>query len=114
IADNRLLDDRSSADWVAHISAELAALPEVQILLRTAVFGVYDHGTYTALERVNDHVAVPPQHEPRQRLWRIHARRCVLAAAAIERPLPFGDNDRPGVRLPRAGPTFLERSALPP
>ena len=35
IAENRALDDRSSADWAAHIAAELAALPDVRILLRT-------------------------------------------------------------------------------
>ena len=38
---------------------------------RTTVFGVYDHGTYGALERVNDHVLEPPEHQPRQRFWRI-------------------------------------------
>ena len=47
---------------------------------RTTVFGVYDGGTYGAVERVNDHVPVPPAHEPRQRLWRIVAKRAVLAA----------------------------------
>ena len=61
--------------------------------------GVYDGGTYAALERVNDHVATPPAHEPRQRLWRIVAKRAVLCAGAIERPIVFGDNDRPGVML---------------
>ena len=114
IADNRVLNDRSSADWVAQMAAELAALPDVRILLRSTVFGVYDHGTYAALERVNDHVAVPPEYEPRQRLWRIHARRCVLAAGAIERPLVFGDNDRPGVMLAGAVRTYLNRYAVAP
>ena len=114
IADNRVLNDRSSADWVAQMAGELAALPDVRILLRSTVFGVYDHGTYAALERVNDHVAVPPEHEPRQRLWRIHTRRCVLAAGAIERPLVFGDNDRPGVMLAGAVRAYLNRFALAP
>ncbi len=41
----------------------------------------------------------PPPFEPRQRAWRIVAKRCVLAAGAIERPLVFGNNDRPGVML---------------
>ena len=36
----------------------------------------YDDGTYGALERVNDHLAAPPAHQPRQRLWRIVAKRC--------------------------------------
>ena len=114
IAEARVLDERSSADWVAHIAAELAALPDVRILPRTTVFGVYDHGTYAALERVNDHVAAPPEHEPRQRFWRIHAKRCVVAAGAIERPLVFGDNDRPGIMLAGAVRTYLNRYAVAP
>ena len=46
-----------AAEWVADVAAELAALPDVRIMTRTTVFGVYDGGTYGALERVNDHVA---------------------------------------------------------
>src|SRR5215475_8853318 len=114
IADNRVLNDRCAADWVGQMAAELAALPDVRILMRSTLFGVYDHGTYAALERVNDHVAVPAAHEPRQRLWRICARRCVLAAGAIERPLVFGDNDRPGIMLAGAVRTYLNRYAVAP
>ena len=63
------------------------------------MFGVYDGGTYGALERVNDHLPSPPEHQPRQRLWRIVAKRCVVAAGAIERPIVFAGNDTPGVML---------------
>ena len=101
-------------EWAAHIAAELAALPDVRIMPRTTVVGVYDDGTYSALERVNDHLAEPPEHEPRQRLWRIVAKRCVLAAGAIERPLVFGDNDRPGVMLAGAVRAYLNRYAAAP
>jgi methylglutamate dehydrogenase subunit C len=114
IAEHRAVADRSGADWVAHIEAELAALPEVRVMRRTTVVGVYDGGTYSALERVNDHLAEPPAHEPRQRLWRIFARRCVLAAGAIERPLAFGNNDRPGIMLAGAVRTYLNRYAVAP
>ena len=72
------------------------------------VFGVYDGGTYGALERVTDHLPVPPAHEPRQRLWHIVAKRAVLAAGAIERPhrvrrqRPAGrDAGRRGAHLPQ-------------
>jgi NADPH-dependent 2,4-dienoyl-CoA reductase/sulfur reductase-like enzyme len=37
----------------------------------------------------------PPTGQPRQRLWKIVARRAILATGAIERPLVFGGNDRP-------------------
>ena len=114
IAEARVLDDRGSAAWTANIAEELAALPDVRIMLRTTVIGAYDHGTYAALERVNDHVAAPPAYEPRQRLWRVFARRCVLAAGAIERPLVFGDNDRPGIMLSGAVRTYLNRYAVAP
>jgi sarcosine oxidase subunit alpha len=81
---------------------------------RTTVVGVYDGGTYSALQRVNDHVAEPPPHQPRQRLWRMVARRAILAAGALERPLVFGDNDRPGVMLAGAVRAYINRYAVVP
>jgi sarcosine oxidase subunit alpha len=114
IADRRTVADRPSADWAADVVSELAALPNLRLMARTAVVGVYDGGTYSALQRVNDHIAVPPPHEPRQRLWRIVARRTILAAGALERPLVFGDNDRPGIMLAGAVRTYLNRHAVAP
>ena len=114
LSDRRILDDKHGASWAAGVEAELAALPDVRLLRRTTVVGVHDGGAYTALERVNDHVAVPPGHEPRQRLWQITARRSVLTAGAIERPLVFADNDRPGVMLAGAVRTYLNRFAVAP
>ena len=64
-------------------------MPDVRIMTRTTVTGVYDGGTYAALERVNDHLPVPPAHQPRQRLWRIVAKRSIVAAGAIERGIVF-------------------------
>ena len=109
LGDQRTIDGMSSAEWAAKMAAELEAESEVRILRRTAVFGVYDGGTYGALERVSDHLAQPHHHAPRQRLWRIVAKRAVLAAGAIERPLVFGNNDRPGIMLAGAVRTYLNR-----
>jgi sarcosine oxidase subunit alpha len=103
-----------SAAFAATAADELAALPNVRVLPRTCVFGVYDGGTYGAVERLNDHLAVPPEHQPRQRFWRIVARRAVLAAGAIERPIVFAGNDRPGVMLAGAVRTYLNRFAAIP
>jgi sarcosine oxidase subunit alpha len=108
------IDQMPAAEWARSVEAELAALSEVRVLCRTTVFGVYDGGTYAAVERVNDHVAAPPDGEPRQRLWRIVAKRCVLASGAIERPLVFGDNDGPGVMLAGSVRTYLNRFGVAP
>ena len=37
--------------------------------------------------------------QPRERLWQVRAKEVVLATGAIERPLVFPDNDRPGIML---------------
>jgi len=68
--ETREIEGRSAADWLAATLAELASLSEVRIMPRTTVFGLYDHGVFGAVERVNDHFAVPPAHQPRQRGWR--------------------------------------------
>lgn len=52
----------------------------------TWVVGLYD-----------DNYAIAVEDE--RRLWRIRAKRIVLATGAIERPAIFPDNDRPGVML---------------
>jgi methylglutamate dehydrogenase subunit C len=101
-------------EWVRQAEQELASLPEVRIFRRTQVFGVYDGGTYGAVERVADHLAVPGEHQPRQRLWRFVARRCINAMGAIERPLVFGGNDRPGVMMASAIRTYVNRFAVAP
>jgi heterotetrameric sarcosine oxidase alpha subunit len=113
-ADVREIDSLQGPIWVQQAVLELAALANVSVLSRTTVFGVYDSGTYGAVERVSDHLLTPAPHQPRQRLWRIVAKRSVLAAGAIERPIVFGGNDRPGVMLASAIRTYLNRFAVAP
>ncbi len=114
LAERHVVGERDGASWVAAIEAELASMPDVRIMRRTSVFGVYDHGQYGAVERVSDHLPEPPPHQPRQRFWKIVARRAVLAAGASERPIAFAGNDRPGVMLAGAVRTYLHRFAAAP
>ncbi|MCK0198674.1 sarcosine oxidase subunit alpha family protein [Ancylobacter sp. 6x-1] len=108
-AETHEIDGAPGHAFAAATIAELGALPNVRIMTRTSVFGVYDGGTYGALERVSDHLREPLPFQPRQRLWRIVARRAVLAAGAIERPIVFGGNDRPGVMAAGAVETYANR-----
>ncbi len=116
----RLLSERTVIDAaapLAHVDrviAELASLPNVRLMTRTSVFGAYDGGTYGALERIADHLPVPAPFQPRQRLWKIVAKRAVLAAGSLDRPIVFGGNDRPGVMLAQAVETFVGRWAVAP
>ena len=102
-----------AAIWVAGVEAELRALPNVRIMTRTTVTGAYDGGTYGALERVGLHKPARP-NLPRECFWRIVARRTVLASGALERPIAFPMNDRPGVMMASAVRTYLNRFGVAP
>ena len=109
LSDDETIDAAPARLWLSATLAELEQNSKVTLLKRTCVFGSYDHGTYAAVERINDHMLMPPQFQPRQRLWRIVARETILATGAIERPLIFGDNDRPNVMLAGAARTYAKR-----
>ncbi len=109
--ENEEIAGQSGFEWGQSVIAELASMPNVTLMPRSTVFGWFDGNIFGALERVNDHVAVPAPFEPRQRYWRIHAKRAVLAAGAEERPLVFGGNDIPGVMLASAMRHYANRYA---
>ncbi|NQW10572.1 MAG: sarcosine oxidase subunit alpha family protein [Alphaproteobacteria bacterium] len=113
-SERETIDDKPAMGWVAKTRAELADMDEVRVLTRTTAFGCYDDNMVGALERVADHLAAPPEHMARQRLWHIRAGRVILATGAIERPLVFGGNDRPGVMLAGAVRSYLHRFAVTP
>jgi methylglutamate dehydrogenase subunit C len=108
-AETLAVGDQAGADWAAGVVAELASLPNVRLMPRTTVYGVFDHGIFGAVERVGDHLATPAAGKPRQVLWRIYAARAVLAAGAIERPIAFENNDRPGILLAGALRAYANR-----
>ncbi|WP_342643550.1 sarcosine oxidase subunit alpha family protein [Rhodoligotrophos ferricapiens] len=112
-----LLDEAAGSDadrWREKVLAELASLTNVRVLTRTTVFGAYDHGVFGLVERVADHKAEPAAFEPRQRYITVRTRAAVVAAGAIERPIGFGNNDRPGVMLASALRSYINRYAVLP
>ncbi|MFI8535503.1 sarcosine oxidase subunit alpha family protein [Streptomyces aquilus] len=110
-----LLGTAEHLDWVRQTTDLLATAPEVRVLPRTTVFGYYDDNHLLAVERRTNHLgAAAPEKTARERVWRIRARRVVLATGAHERSLAFPDNDRPGVMLASSARTHVNRhGALP-
>ncbi len=109
--ENEEIGGMSGFDWAQGVIAELTSMPNVTCMPRSTVFGWYDGNIFGAVERVNDHVLEPSPYEPRQRYWRIIAKRAVLAAGAEERPIVFGGNDVPGVMLASAMRSYANRYA---
>ncbi|MGC2853985.1 2Fe-2S iron-sulfur cluster-binding protein [Novispirillum sp. DQ9] len=112
---DRAIGGHEALAWVAETVEALRRSPDVTVLTRTTVTMLEGDGSALALERRTDHLG--PQigsFVTRQRLWKIKARRVVLATGAMERPVVFPGNDRPGVMLADAVLAYIRRwAALP-
>ncbi|PIE06705.1 MAG: sarcosine oxidase subunit alpha [Rhodobacterales bacterium] len=94
------IDGQPQDEWIRNALEDLENQKNVTLRLRTQAVGVYDHGYLVAEEKLSG-------TDPRRRLWRIRAGRIVSATGAIERPLAFAGNDRPGVMLASAMRDYL-------
>jgi sarcosine oxidase, subunit alpha len=103
------IDGRPAAAWREAALAELAAMPNVRLLPRSTVFGYHDCNYLTICERLHDHLPIPQRFGQRERIWRVRAKEVVLATGAQERPLVFGNNDRPGIMLASAASAYANR-----
>ncbi|RVA01671.1 2Fe-2S iron-sulfur cluster-binding protein, partial [Mesorhizobium sp. M7A.F.Ca.US.001.02.1.1] len=97
------IDGKPAAVWVKETIAELAAGGHL-ILPSTTAFGIYDHNLVGLNQR---HLDGRPDT-----LWRVRPRQIVLATGAIERPLPFANNDLPGIMSADAAFAYLRRHAV--
>ncbi len=93
------IDGISGTEWASAAKSELEALGAI-VLLNTTAFGIYDHLMIALDQRLSDGTT---------QLWRVRPDRIVLATGAIERPLPFANNDLPGVMSQDAALTYLRR-----
>ena len=113
LANSQTIGEQSSEQWLGDALAELRAQDNVTLLSRSTVFGYYDHNYLGLVERRHLNTA-KPQTGASERLWRIRAKQVVLATGAIERPLVFADNDRPGVMLAGALRSYVTRFGVAP
>ena len=103
------IEGAPAARWLAGTLDSLAGMANVTLLPRTSAFGYYPHNWIGLAQKLTDHLADAPPGQPRERLWQVRARQVVIAAGAIERPLVFPDNDRPGIMLADAARTYLQQ-----
>ena len=103
------IEGESAEGWLTRTVQTLASHPRVTLLARTTAFGYFPHNLLGLNQRLSDHLDRPDPNQPRERQWQVRAREVVLATGAIERPLVFPGNDRPGILLAAAARTYLNR-----
>jgi methylglutamate dehydrogenase subunit C len=106
--------DAANDAWRVSIIAELQSHKTVKLMSRTTAQGLYDGNLAILVER-RDHLRPDPaKGQARQLLISLRARTIILATGALERPLVFANNDRPGVMLASGVRTYLNRFAVAP
>jgi len=108
--DSSLIEGRPASKWMPDALGELRRLEDVRVMMRTSAVGIHDHGVVTLWER--DDLSRCPL--VRERYWIVRTQRVVLATGAIEQPLIFTHNDRPGIMLASAAREYLHRYGVAP
>jgi sarcosine oxidase, subunit alpha len=104
------IDEKPAHAWLADRMAALRANDLVKLLPRTQCFGYFSDNFLGLAQSLTDHLPARCDATlPRERLWQIRAKEVVLATGAIERPVVFPNNDRPGVMLASAARTYALR-----
>src|SRR5438874_200317 len=105
-ASDATIDGKPAQVWLSETLAGLLRRDNITLLPRTTAFGYFPHNMIGLAERVTDHLADPAESLPRERLWHVRAREVVIATGAIERPMVFPGNDRPGIMLADAARSY--------
>lgn len=93
------IDGKPSADWARDVVTDLNAAGH-RVLTDTTAYGLYDHRLAALWQRREGQADAQ---------WRVRAGEIVIATGAIDRPLVFPGNDRPGVMLADAALAYLTR-----
>ena len=91
--------------------SQIKGMQNVQLLPRTTAVAYYDHELVALVESAEGGGEL---NAPRERLWLVRAGKVVLATGAIEQPLIFANNDRPGIMLAGAALKYLRGHAVAP
>ena len=102
------IDGEAGNAWAQQTNADIAASPHATVLLKTCAVWLGDHQLVTLVERRRSAGGVA------ERLWLVRPRHVVLATGAIERPLCFPGNDRPGIMLASATAAYIHRYGVAP
>ncbi len=113
LAETYKVDGVPGAAWAEQVLDELRGMDNVRLMTRSTVIGAYDQGTYGVLERVGHH-GPRADGAPLETFWRISTKRAILAAGALERPVAFQNNDRPGIMTAGAVRAYLNRWGVSP
>ncbi len=101
-----MIEGMAGSAWAARVVNSLRARPNVTVMTDATATGHYDGNWATVHQKLATDAS---STTARSRFLCIRAGTVVLASGAHERPLPFPNNDRPGVMLASAVAGYANR-----
>ena len=94
------INNSYSNEWLKKEIGSLNSFKNLTIKTRTTLAAYHSYNYLLARENLTDHLSLNEKKDKiRQRLWKIRAKKVIIATGAMERPLIFNNNDRPGIIL---------------
>jgi len=98
--ENFKINNTYSNEWLKEEIKSLSSFKNLKIKKRTTLAAYHSYNYLLARENLTDHLSSNEKKDKiRQRLWKIRAKKVVIATGSMERPLIFNNNDRPGIIL---------------
>ena len=104
--DNKI-SGKSQIEWKNKILDNLNKLNNVKIITNTTLFAYMHYNFLLAIQDLEPNKGIDKTNAIRQVVWKIRAKKVILATGSIERPLTFKNNDRPGIMLANSASKYL-------
>ena len=101
------INDLSQIEWKEKILNNLKTKNNIKIIKSTTLFAYMHYNYLLAIQDINPIDGLKRSNNIRQIIWKIRAKKVILATGSIERPLTFDNNDRPGIMLANSASKFL-------
>jgi sarcosine oxidase subunit alpha len=107
------INNNTPKEWIKRTLSELLKNKNIKILNRTSVAAYHNYNYLIMMENLTDHLNEnDKKNKIRQRLWKVRAKKVILATGSIERTMIFDSNDIPGIMLSSAVRKYLNHYAV--
>ena len=101
------INNFSLLEWKDKVLNNLKSKKNIKIIKSTTLFAYMHYNYLLAIQDINPLNGLSRKNNIRQIIWKIRAKKVILATGSIERPITFDNNDRPGIMLANSASKFL-------
>ena len=108
------IDNLPINEWKNKIVDKLSKNSNVKIVKNTTCFAYLNYNLLLAVQEIDPEKGLNKKNDIKERIWKIRSKKVILATGAIERPIIFNNNDRPGIMLSNSAKKYLNKYGVAP